>query len=190
MSDGPHRSLKMNNCWRKAAERAEESDFDTEIIAANVVRGVIEDSNDEVPSKVLASLRDLYNDGQQEMFPNAREQKFQDMHRRAAGHPLAIQIIRGAQFALADGITPREAVLAGIEDALSDRASARIRQIEEHYERHPRSSARETAQVRHALEVGSSQAPFDAAVHHILGLAKIPSLHVDKQTGLDDGPRL
>jgi hypothetical protein len=188
MSDGPHRSLPMNKGWRTAAQQAEGSGFEPACVADQLFQGIANDFKSEVPVVVNELLQSLLKDGRQFLLGHVLDGHFTNAKDRAAGHSLAAQILRNVELELKMGASSNDAVRNGVSDALISRLGERLRQIEEHYLRHPRSSDSMTGNVRRRLELGAQSVLLTRLTNCVLGLDKLSNHPIAMHTGLDDGP--
>lgn len=191
MSDGPHKSLNMNNGWKKLAQRADQTAFEPDAVAEKVVPALDKDWREGSCGELVRNIRTLLGDTRQtSLFGNQKAAELESTRRDlAAGHGLRRLVLDHVIQALAKGHEGAAALHQGIHNALCERAARGALQVEEHYIR--RSNGERAANVRTRINEATSRAPIDGFARHAAGLDPQGSSHqTQKQQELDDGVRL
>lgn len=191
MSDGPHKSLNMNNGWKKLAQRADQTAFESDAVAEKVIPALDEDWREDGCGELVRNIRNLLGDTRQtSLFGNQKAAELETARRDlAAGHGLRRLVLDHVIQALAKGREGADALHQGINNALCERAARGALQVEEHYIR--RSNDVRAADVRTRINEAVSRAPIDGYARHAAGLdAQGPSRQSQKQQDVDDGVRL
>jgi len=135
MSDGPHRSLSLNQKWKTVAERASRDAWSAEDVAEAISRAAENDLRD-VP---IHSLRRILGAGPEASLfsndPNATITELDGARAGCRGDVIANAAIDGAMQAVQQGDTGEAACKRALEYALHRAFSNHSRSIEEHYQR-------------------------------------------------------
>ena len=191
MSDGPHKSLNMNNGWKKLAQRADQTTFESDAVAEKIIPALDEDWREDGCGELVRNIRTLLGDTRQtSLFGNQKAAELEAARRDlAAGHGLRRLVLDHVIQSLAQGHEGADALHRGINNALCERAARGALQVEEHYIR--RSNGVRAADVRTRINEAVSRAPIDGYARHAAGLdPQGLSRQSQKQQELDDGVRL
>jgi hypothetical protein len=140
----PHRSLPMRNGWRKLAERAANTNFESTEISEAIPIAIKDDWNAEGCDQTVRELRKILDDNRQgSLFGQEQEDRIDALKDvSAAGFPLRRMLIESIAQAAEDGQDAANAVQAGVERALAERIVRGALQVEEHYLRSGDEAAR------------------------------------------------
>lgn len=190
MSDGPHKSLQMRPGWRKFAERADLTAFDSDQVAELAIPALEGDWNEEVAPHIQALRNVLFDDRQGLLFGPQNTVELEQLKRLNPGNTLWRAVVDSVAQRVADGQPGPEALLKGVAEALLDRGARGALQVEEHYLRKTGNEER-AANVRTRLDEGIARASVEGMAHRVLGLdSGGTSNRQQKLEGLDDGVRL
>lgn len=186
MSDGPHRSLKMNRPWKRVAECADNTAYSIAELAGAFLPALDRSCRDEVPEGVWRGLKASFTDHQQTLFADQKIERISALRMQASGLPLGCALIDAAIQAASNGAHGEDALVEVTTRALAQRAARGNKQVEEHYYR--KSSEQRTERVRGRLENGLRQAALATLAQQHLNIGAAPKVSRSaKQAGLDDG---
>lgn len=189
MSDGPHRSLKMNRSWKELAKRADNRAYASEEVSDALPKALSDDWRAEVPDNLCRKVGDILRDVGRSLFGDQRVERLEALRWSTAGYNLGNAFLDYAIQVAAEGLSGSGAVKEAAQRALSDRAARGARQVEEHYYRE--STQGRATSVRQRIETGISQCDMTGIAGHLVGTRRgdDPRRSV-MQTGLDDGVKL
>lgn len=185
MSDGPYRTLKLRQQWKRLLQRAYQQAFDGQDVIDTICPALERDCAWEITKEFMPALRDYCMDKDADLFDdrNARLERLR--HLVAGRGTLGAVIADCAHEALLQGKTGQEAIDQALHQALTDRLARNSLQMEEHVLRE--SGARKASDVRGRLAPAMAQAPIGSLVQK-LGTRPASSNAVPpKHPGLDDG---
>lgn len=186
MPDGPHKSLPMSRRWRKVLYLAGLPAFSLEEVDHAFCASLRADCAKERVASLVKEILAIACDGQGSLFGEPTVERLQGLHDSVVGYPLASALLDCTTRAIVHGHSGRSAVTWGIRDALDDRASRAVRQIEEHCLR--ANSTNGIAALRRRLHQVGSELHYSQLAQELLKPQnenrKTPG---EKQRGLDDG---
>lgn len=183
MSDGPHRSLPMNKCWKRAAEHAENSDISTEFMTSMLADAIATDLEEMLPPQLKLLVRGMAGDAHPELACTS-DMTIRQMYQAAAGQPLSLLVVQHIESTSLSSGFSSDSARVGLAAACADWLSSHARQMEEHYIRHRRGSMVAARKVRASLEGNCQYLDFDRVASSILGVKRYPRR--TKMTELDD----
>lgn len=185
MSDGPYRTLKLRQQWKRLLKRAYQRAFDSQDVIDAICPALERDCAWELDKDFMPALRDYCADKEADLFddPNA---KLAHLKRLAAGRgTLGAVIAECALEAKLQGKSGQEAFNQALHQALTDRLARNCCQMEEHVLRE--AGSRKASDVRGVLAAALAQASV-AGLLQKLGTGTASSTATPpKHTGLDDG---
>lgn len=189
MSDGPHRSLKMNRSWKRLAERADNRAYSIDEVAAAFLPALDQSCREEVPEGIWRRLAEIFGDQQQTLFAEQRVDQIAALRSQVAGLPLGCALVDAAAHAASKGPATEDMLIKAATQALAQRAARGNKQVEEHYYR--KSNERRTEKVRERLESALKAAALVTLARQHLNMgASIKASRSSKQAGLDDGVQI
>jgi hypothetical protein len=191
MSDGPHRSLPMRAAWKRVAERGDIPAYTPDEISERIVPALEQDWQQEVRPDFIADLTEVFS-LRQGLFPEAIDHALQSLSERAQCGLERLLIDRAIHVSK-QGEQDAAALESLACNALMERGSRGLLQVEEHYWR--KSNLSRARRVRERLQEGLALARTDlaGATRRLLGIdrkAKSASASSDRRDGIDDGVRL
>ena len=187
MSDGPHRSLPMSKGWKKVAEWADNSNFDSGQIAEILAQEVVRDFRKAIPEGVITLLIREFQDREGDLFPDERTQCVVNIDQLLDGSPLGRLLFDCAEQRLDAGEVGQQGIETAVRSAVREQLLRRERQIEEHYLRCRESSVERAAKVRAGIEGGIGQVSVEEVARRVLRLAPSRSSRAGQRTGVDEG---
>ena len=187
MSDGPHRCLPMHKNWQRVAKCADMDAFSCVDIATAVIPALSQDWKD-VPKNLITALKKCFgNDEQHSLLTRASD--IEALRPFNAGPSLSGLIIDYAVQAIKRTQCGLNVLQSIFENATSEWAYSRGRQIEEHFYR--KSDGKRALNVRTRIENGIGQSGISDFVSRILGGSYSRNTSkIVKKDGLDDGPAI
>jgi hypothetical protein len=185
MSDGPYRTLKLRQQWKRLLQRAYQGAFDSQDVIDAICPALERDFAWEIPKEFMPALRDYCLERNADLFddPNIR---FEKLRRITAGRgTLGTVIADCAREALGQGITGHEAVDQALQQGLWNRLARNSLQMEEHVLRD--SGTRKASDVRGRLASAMSQAPINGLVEKLRTAGASANAAPPKHSGLEDG---
>lgn len=185
MSDGPFRSLPMNRKWKKAAEFAGNSAASLDDVSLMVASAIEQEWRSEVPRSLIAKIEEIQS------MPNLfNEGQLDSIRAMIRGKPMANSLLDYLNQAGFSDSPIHEILIKAVTNALIERSSRAIRQIQEH-------CIRETDDTKHsekvALRLSQSmqELGFEVLAHKFLDPdAKSAVWRNSQKTGLDDGVKI
>jgi hypothetical protein len=187
MSDGPHRSLPMRRHWKDLAERAAKAAFSPDQVCEALPFALKRD----ILEAPIEAMREILDSRKPDLFSTLHIEKLEELRSSCRGSSVANLAIDCAVEAVQRGLKGADALKSALQGAFEESARCAIRGIEEHYQREARPRSADYVRVR--LDSARSQLDTGALANELLGLGKLPSprsLHLPRQTGVDEGPTL
>ena len=189
LSDGPHRSLRMRQGWRRVAEFADNRAFDSEDVREAVIAAFGDDLRADKVEVVAESVCEIVGGQQDSLFPTEKVLQLEALRHSAAGHVFGQMLIDCALHQLDNGNSGPNAAVEATAEAFSMWGARHARQTEEHYLRE--STATRARDVRARIEQALGSVSYKSFARQFLSssatsLPRSPP----KLTGIDDGPRL
>jgi hypothetical protein len=190
MSDGPHRSLNMNRSWKHVAECADNRAYSAAEVASAYLPALDQSCREEVPPAVWQQLTHLFTTPQHALFKEQRVDQIEALRAQVAGQPLGCSLIDAAVQRASEGALSEDTLVQATTQALAQRASRGIKQVEEHFYRttndHPRAE-----NIRERMEGALTQIALEPLARTYLANGAPPkAARGAKQDGLDDGVQL
>ncbi len=187
MSDGPHRSLKMRQGWKKVAEFAGNRNFALEEVSSATAASCIDDWRADVANTLVDAVCKILGNRQDSLFADQKVMQLEVLRQTVAGHGFA-QVLIDCAVQHAIKLGPDAAVEATAQ-TLSIWGVRHARQIEEHYCRE--STERRAQHVRSRIEQGIGGVSYERLARQLLKLdgQRAPRTR-SKKTGFDDGVQL
>ena len=185
MSDGPYRSLPMSPGWKKLALYVDKPAFPLEEVGDAMSAALVTDWKRELPGPLLENVLRIACDRQGSLLHEQRIEQLQALQPDISGLPFASVflncVIRGVDLGRCD----HSIVIGAARDALSDRVSRCMRQIEEHC---LRKCSDGRVNLRDRLELVASQFDYSQLAKHLVGSNGTARRGLKgKKTGLEDG---
>lgn len=195
MSDGPYKSLPMNNSWKDVAERAHKASFSEEEREQSMCVALRKDVLRDVGTNYINAIGEILIDQEQgNLLADQVAVEFENITNRFSQSPLRDHVSANIQAALYLGKSGEDALVQGINLAVQDHGQGRNRQVEEHYKRDARtfSEHQKTNSVRESLARTLGSPSIANLGLEIAGLVRGQSMQTRllKASGLDDGPRI
>ena len=189
MTDGPHRSLKMSNGWKKFAECVYNEAYAPVDVRDRLSEALMQDWRKEVPDSLWRRTLDILCGTQGSLFGEQLIDQIKDLHGSFAGYPLSQVFLDYLIMSLDQGLRGDLALEKATYKALKDRTERRARQVKEHYFRRPTQGRAKDVYER--IETGVAQSDLAIITAQILGKSDRdgPRRSV-RHTGLDDGVHL
>lgn len=178
MSDGPHRSLKMRDAWKKLFKRADREAYEISKIQEQIPVALKDDFIDQRCDELMDSLKPVF--GKQGQLFQTKQVALEKAKHECAGRPLALLVINHVQRALGDG---GDALTEGLANALKDNMARVSYQGEEHYLRE--SSEARTNRMAERMHSAIVACSYTDIAKQLLSGAALP--RAPKQDGLEDG---
>lgn len=191
MSDGPHKSLNMKSGWKKVAERADLAAFEPEQVAEKLMSALQDDWVGEGCDELARGMKEIIGDTRQASLLDDNKAGELESARRelSAGHGLKRLILDSVIQALATSSDGAVALQQGIQNAMTELAARRARQVEEHY--HRKGNQEHAVNIRTRINQAIEQAPIGDFSRRAAGLSSQVSIaKTQKQQNLDDGVSL
>jgi hypothetical protein len=186
MSDGPYRSLPMSRSWKRLAEYSENENFDSVDTCGAATSALESTWRNEVLVATIRGVRDVFLEGEQDLFSNAQTEKLHAVEVDSAGYGLGRLLTGYAEAVLNDGFRGEAGLVEATKRTLEAYAARTARQIEEHYCR--KASSRLTRQVRNRIAQAVSAADLETLARKCAGLQQASQRPASmKRTGIDDG---
>jgi hypothetical protein len=186
MSDGPHRSLPMRRHWKDFAERAAKAAFSPDQVCEALPLALKRD----ILEAPIEAMREILDNRKPDLFSTHHIEKLEELRSSCRGSAVANLAIDCAVEAVQRGLKGAAALKSALQNTVEETARRAIRGIEEHYQREARPRSADYVRVR--LDTAHGQVDTGTLVTEILGPAKLPSphsLHLPRQTGVDEGPK-
>lgn len=188
MSDGPHRSLPMRRPWKTVAECADNAAFEVDEIREAILPALENDCRRELRRAFLDELCKVCADQEASLFKSDMRPVLEGL-RGTANAGMERLVLDYAVHAAVNGTSGQGVAEKALGQALKDRGTSGIRQVEEHYLR--KSSARRAHNVRDRMEQAISGVDVGAAARRLLdSRQKDDGPKPAKRQGLDDGVKL
>jgi len=185
MSDGPHRSLPMRPGWKRVAERAGNTAYPTDEIAAALVPALAQDCRQDVNSELLNAILSLCREQDTSLFKNDLGPQLQAL-REKAGSGMERTLLSNVAQISPDEKYKVDALVAAFAATLKDRVARGARQVEEHLLR--KTATPRAQDTRARIETASGNAPYADIAREFLKIKTAertrPAL---KKQDLDDG---
>jgi hypothetical protein len=139
----------------------------------------------------IEAMREILDSRKPDLFSPHHTEKLEELRSSCRGSAVANLAIDCAIEAVHSGLKGAPALKLALQNTVEETARRAIRGIEEHYQREAR--PRSANFVRGRLDVAHGQVDTGMLVNELLGPAKLPtsrSLHLPRQTGVDEGPKL
>ena len=189
MSDGPHRSLPMSQGWRRFAERNYIEAFSHDEERNALVTALEQDWRKGNMEGLVQRVGETLRDRQTHFFCDQGAEKLKLLRSEAASSPLQHVFLDFVDKATARGHSGDGAIIEAVCQTLSDLATRRTRQVEEHCLRSP--GQRPATDVRRRIEGAIKGLEIAVPARRLLGIDQNePPLTLAKKTGLDYGVRL
>lgn len=189
MSDGPHRSLPMSRAWKKFVECVYNQAFSREEVSNALVGSLEQDWRKGNMERLVQRVGETLRDGQTHFSFDQGAEKLKLLRREAALSPLQHVFLDYVDKAVAGGHSGDGAIIEATCQTLSDLATRRARQVEEHCLRSP--GRRTVTDVRRRIEGAFEGLDTAVPARRLLGIDQNePRRTLAKKTGLDDGVRL
>ena len=189
MSDGPHRSLGMRPAWKQLAERADNPAFSPGEVFDALNTALESDWRKEVPAGLPQNVRSILRTPVLPPFRNILTARLESLKGDTAGYQLGNTLLDFAIRAVTKKSTGIGAFREAAFNALTDRATRRLRQIREHYLRESRQDrvAHLTERIRCFLD----RPQLVTLVERLLQKGENDKIRKPaKKTRLDDGVEL
>src|SRR5665213_2650749 len=132
MSDGPYRTLKMRQQWKRVLQRAYQRAFDSQDVVDSICPALERDCAWEITKDFIPALRAYCAERHPDFFEN-RNTGADELRRISAGRgTLGAVIAECAEEALRQGKIGDGAVAQALHEALIDRLGRNCLQMEEH----------------------------------------------------------
>ena len=191
MSDGPHRSLPMRAAWKRVAERGDKPAYTPDEISERIVPALEQDWRAEIRPAFMNELTQAFkeHDG---LFPETISDSLKSLGDQAQCG-LERSLIDHAIHVSEQGDQGIVALERAACNALMDRGSRGLLQVEEHYCR--KSNLSRARRVRERLQAGLALARTNltGSARRLLGIdrkAKSASAPSTRRDGIDDGVTL
>ena len=189
MSDGPHRSLKMRRSWKRLAERAEKSSFESEEVRQELPAALEQDWHEEVPETLCRQVSTILSDSQISLFEDLKIKQLVALRGEIGGYELANVFLDFIIQTVCNERVSDKVLIEAAYNTLNDRAMRSIRQVEEHY--HRKSPRTHSVDLRKRMENAVMQTDITAIARHLVGIERNKQKPKSiKRTGLDDGVKL
>ncbi len=189
MSDGPHRSLKLQKPWRELAKRADQDAYDTAQITEATIHAVASDFKMEVNWSLTTALKAVFSgfDNSLGMREIALAQ-LEDAKALSAASVFGTNLVQWCIALIHEGKFGIEAFYEAVGLAAKDRCHANIRSIEEHYLRDSNQQRADRVGKRLQSVISTfSEAQFGL---DLVGLGPARISPPRKRTGIQDGVSL
>jgi hypothetical protein len=185
MSDGPYRTLKMRQQWKRVLQRAYQRAFDSQDVVESICPALERDCAWEIIKDFMPALRDYCAEKEPDLFED-RNARVDELKRMGAGRgTLVAVIVDCAQEALRQGKRGDAAVAQALQGGLTDRLGRNSLQMEEHVLRE--SGERKAREVRGRLASSMAQAPVANLVQKLMTGGPSSTAAPPKHTDLEDG---
>ena len=189
MTDGPHRSLKMSNGWKKFAECVYNEAYAPVDVRDRLSEALVQDWRKEVPDSLWRRTSDILYGTQGSLFGEHLIDQIEDLHGTVAGYPLSQVFLDNLIMSVEQGLRGGLALEKATYKALLDRTERCARQVEEHYLR--MFTQGRANRVYERIETGIAQSVLAIITAQILGKSdRDGSRRGVRHTGLDDGVHL
>ena len=190
MSDGPYRSLPLQQHWRKLAERAERPAYSQEQVAEALGLALARELSN---TPLSAALEVLAEHTQNSLFgddPSIVGPQLEAARAYCRGSASGNAFIEGAIVASRRGLPRAEIVRVALVTVLEDAFRSNMRGIEEHYLRKAQRQMVDTVCSR--IHAARRQCEFaDLADQYLLGGHRPANQQrLAQRVGIDEGPDL
>jgi hypothetical protein len=188
MSDGPFKSLKMSRGWRRVAKFAELDASSPDEISQALHKALADEISTGIPPQLISGLRKVLGEGSQSSLDFDESHRFVAIRARVSSAGAAL-LVDNAAKAFNEGLRGSEALREAVSRTLVELALQGARHVEEHYHREIEEGR--ASQVMKRIDDTVRRVEFAKLTDLVLGMASTSSHQsLQKQTGLDDGPRL
>ncbi len=186
MSDGPHKSLPMSRAWKKLMLCAGTPAFPLDEVADALQLALVSDWRKEIHPVLHKRILEIVYTGEGLLFRDQQITRLQELDEHVVGYPLALVLIDCVARAVDRGDCDHSCLVRGTRDALSDRASRCMRQVEEHCHRECSDSG--VANLLSRLRQAALRIDYSQLAQDLLGCRnETLSRPKRKKTALDDG---
>jgi hypothetical protein len=177
----------MRRWWKKAAERADNSNFDSHEVAVALHKAVLEDFRKDIRPELIRFLKKEFLERDGYLLPEVRTQALDSLGQEAYASPLTVVLIEYAGLEFEAGSFGNSGILKAVASACQEQIIRAARQIEEHYLRHAESTTARAINVRERLEEAQQRVPVDSVSRQVIGDEPFQPMPVAKRNGLEDG---
>ena len=179
----------MSPGWKRFTECVYNEAFNYEEVRNAIVAALEQDWRKGNMERLVRRVGEILRDGQTHFFCDQGAEKLKLLRNEAASSPLQHVFLDFVDKATAGGHSGDGAIIEAVCQTLSDLATRRTRQVEEHCLRSP--GQRPATDVRRRIEGAIKGLEIAVPARRLLGIDQNePPLTLAKKTGLDDGVRL
>jgi hypothetical protein len=175
----------MPRAWKKVAKFAANENYADEDLSAAIGAALARDFEAEVPTSVRAELLEILCDPQEALFSDDPMMRLEVLRQRVPGSVLGQTLIDCCEQQVLAGKRGPNALLHAYENALGNRASAGVRQVQEHY--HRKQGELQARQIQRRLENGCADSGLTALAQRLISGDIRPTNPPAKNKELDDG---
>lgn len=185
MSDGPHKSLPMRRHWKRLAERAWNPSYSADEVRETLTLSLKHEFRD-APIKEVQAI--CGGDNQATFWADERVANLEATRELCRGSAAGHVLIDCAIEAVMNGMAGDSACKHALQNALNTHAHNCCRQIEEHqYRKEPQGGPR----VRARLNDARGRSRNDELSAELISCQPArTNLHLQKRSGIDEGPSL
>lgn len=185
MSDGPHRSLPMQQHWRGVAEQAYRPAFSVTQVSESLTYAQMRELADAPIAKVREAVcrESLFKYDVGSVVAEVEATR-EYCRGSSSGNSLIDNIV----VALMEGLSGEDACRKAIEGTIEDQTRSACRSIEEHYLR--KAGGENAAFIRGRMEEAQQECKLAEVAERLLQGDRPSSIRPVKQTGTDEGPPL